>query len=237
VGRDLKFNYGYCVICEEETKFIEHSDWLRDHYMCRNCGSIPRQRALVNVLNTFFPSWKEYTVHESSPGGPTTLFFIKKCRGYSMSHYFKNAPLGQVFHGIRCEDLENMTFPDDSFDLFITQDVFEHVMDPEKAFKEINRVLKPGGSHVFTIPWYDQLPKTLQRAKMNGEEIVYLEEPNYHGNPIDSNGSLVTFDWGADFIHLIYNYAKMYTTVYLQKDRELGLEAEFLHVFISKKCY
>ncbi|EEM24564.1 Methyltransferase [Bacillus thuringiensis serovar tochigiensis BGSC 4Y1] len=128
-----------------------------------------------------------------------------------------------------------MTFQNESFDLFITQDVFEHVMEPKKAFKEIERVLKPGGAHVFTVPWYHTLPKTLQRARINKEGIEYMEEPIYHGNPIDENGALVTFDWGQDMIEYIYTHANMYTIVYLQKDRSLGLDAEFLHVFISKK--
>jgi hypothetical protein len=35
------------------------------------------------------------------------------------------------------EDLEALTFPDESFDLVITQDVFEHVLRPAKAFAEI----------------------------------------------------------------------------------------------------
>ena len=125
-----------------------------------------------------------------------------------------------------------MTFQDESFDLFITQDVFEHVMEPNKAFKEIERVLKPGGAHVFTVPWYHTLPKTLQRARINEDGIEYIEEPIYHGNPIDENGSLVTFDWGQDMIEYIYTHANMYTLVYLQKDKSLGLDAEFLHVLL-----
>ncbi len=88
---------------------------------------------------------------------------------------------------------------------------------------------------MFTVPWYHTLPKTLQRARINKEGIEYIEEPIYHGNPIDENGSLVTFDWGQDMIEYIYTHANMYTIVYLQKDRSLGLDAEFLHVFISKK--
>ncbi|OTW95586.1 SAM-dependent methyltransferase [Bacillus thuringiensis serovar cameroun] len=207
---NLKHNTGYCVICEKETTFIEHNDWLRDHYLCSTCQSIPRQRALIHVLNTFFPKWNFYNIHESSP-------------------------VGQYFQGIRCENLEDMTFPSESFDLFITQDVFEHVMTPNKAFKEIERVLKPGGAHVFTVPWYHTLTKTVQRARVNKEVIEHIEEPIYHGNPIDENGSLVTFDWGLDMIEYIYTQANMYTTVYLQKDRSLGLDAEFLHVFISTK--
>ena len=36
-------------------------------------------------------------------------------------------------------------------------------------------------------------------------------------------------------IEYIYTHANMYTLVYLQKDKSLGLDAEFLHVFISRK--
>lgn len=180
----LKHNNGYCVICEKETTFIEHNDWLRDHYLCSTCHSIPRQRALIHVLNTFFPKWDSYHIHESSPGGITTQLLIKNCKNYTYSQYFQNYPLGQYFQGIRCENLKDMT---------------------------------------------------LQRARINKEGIEYIEEPIYHGKPIDANGSLVTFDWGQDMIEYIYLHANMYTIVYLQKDRSLGLDAEFLHVFVSKK--
>ncbi|MCQ6344192.1 hypothetical protein NPM06_32650, partial [Bacillus cereus] len=73
------------------------------------------------------------------------------------------------------------------------------------------------------------------KQRLNKEVIEYIEEPIYHGNPIDENGSLVTFDCGQDMIEYIYTHTNMYTIVYLQKDRSLGLDAEFLHVFISKK--
>ena len=51
---NLKHNNGYCVICEKKATFIEHNDWLRDHYLCSTCNSIPRQRALIHALHTFF---------------------------------------------------------------------------------------------------------------------------------------------------------------------------------------
>ena len=35
-------------------------------------------------------------------------------------------------------------------------------------------------------------------------------------------------------IEYIYTHANMYTIVYLQKDRSLGLDAEFLHVLLVK---
>ena len=42
-------------------------------------------------------------------------------------------------------DVQNLDFPDDSFDMVITSCVFCSVTDPIKGFQEINRVLKPDG--------------------------------------------------------------------------------------------
>lgn len=129
-----------------------------------------------------------------------------------------------------------MTFPDNSFDLFVTSDVFEHVFEPGKAFAEINRVLKPGGLHIFTMPWIPSMKRSVRRAKLNADGTIdHLKEAQYHGNPIDAKGSLVTFDWGLDFADFIYNESGMTTTIYLEIDRKKGLDAQFLEVFVSRK--
>ncbi|MCK8489039.1 class I SAM-dependent methyltransferase [Paenibacillus sp. MBLB2552] len=229
-------NYGYCVICEKDTEFIEENPWLRDHYLCTSCKSIPRQRALINTLNEFYPEWKTMDIYESSPCGPASKFLKTKNDQYVSSHLFsEDLPSGSYVKGIRNENLERMSFGDVSFDLVITQDVFEHVMEPDKAFNEISRILRPGGAHVFTMPWYSDLEKTRRRAKKMNGEIIYLEEPQYHGNPVDAKGSLVTFDWGRDFTDFIFEHSNMQTLIYLVKDKYLGLDAEFLHVFVSRK--
>jgi len=142
---------------------------------------------------------------------------------------------GETKSGNRCENLECLTFDDNSFDLFITQDVFEHLMNPEKAFAEIARVLKPGGAHIFTVPLYSDLKKTRRRAINQKGKIVNLRKEIYHGNPIDERGSLVTVDWGLDICDLIKDYSGMATTIFLLHDKYYGLEAEFLEVFISRK--
>jgi SAM-dependent methyltransferase len=231
-----KINRGYCPICESTALFVQKDDWLRDFYICRKCNSIPRQRAIVSVLNQFFPEWKNAKIHESSPGGASSDLIKKHCSQYIPSQFFPDVPLGQLKDGMRCENLEKMTFADSSLDLVISQDVFEHVMHPADAFKDISRVLKPGGAHVFTMPWYPHLAKTVQRARQNENgAIEYLQEAVYHGNPIDVKGSLVTYDWGADFVDFVYANSGMSTTVYLAKDRTMGLDGEFLEVFISRK--
>lgn len=228
---------GYCPICEQEVRFIKKHTWLRDHYRCSKCNSIPRFRALIDTIKRFYPNWKDLVIHESSPNtGASSTFLKNGCKNYSASQYFDDVPRGDYKDGYRSEDLTALTFSDNSFDLLITQDVFEHVMEPGKAFKEIVRVLKPGGAHIFSMPWYPQLGKTRQRAKVENGKIIYLEEPVYHGNPVNrEKGSLVTFDWGQDFIDFIYKSSGMHTIVYLQHDKHKGLEAEFLEIFISRK--
>ena len=185
----LLTNSGYCCICEKQSWFVATDAWLRDSYCCRDCGTIPRQRALVEVLNTVMPDWRQLCLHESSPSIP---FLARKCAQYSYSFYFEDVEPGGVHpNGSRCENLEHLTFADESFDLFVTQDVLEHVFNPEIALREIMRVLKFGGAHVFTTPRWHQMLESRCRAKLaaNGN-VEFSLEAQYHGNPIDAKGSL-----------------------------------------------
>ncbi len=48
--------------------------------------------------------------------------------------------------------VEKMPFKDNFFDVVVCAWVLEHLSDPNKAFKEIYRVLKPGGKVIFITP-------------------------------------------------------------------------------------
>src|SRR3954470_15350172 len=41
---------GHCPVCSRTVVFVAVTDWLRDGYRCSRCDSIPRQRALIDVL-------------------------------------------------------------------------------------------------------------------------------------------------------------------------------------------
>lgn len=45
---------GRCPTCDKQANFVARNAWLRDHYLCSNCGSIPRERALMSTIETYF---------------------------------------------------------------------------------------------------------------------------------------------------------------------------------------
>ena len=51
-------------------------------------------------------------------------------------------------------DLQTISLSDNSVDVIISRSVLEHVGNPVTAYKEINRVLKPGGYFIFLTPNY-----------------------------------------------------------------------------------
>jgi len=228
-------NLGYCSICEGMTVFIETAEWFRDNYICVRCRSIPRHRALIKVLGEIFPAFRSMKIHESSPSGAASAKLKRECPDYTPTYFFPDVEPGYFHNDFRSENLERMTFANNSFDLTITQDVLEHVMNPAPAFAEIARTIKPGGAHVFTVPVFTG-KKTLVRAYEENGQIFYPEEKDYHGNPIDrEKGSLVTREWGDDLIDFISDASGLKTEVYSFNDRKYGLIAEFLDVFICRK--
>lgn len=52
---------------------------------------------------------------------------------------------GSTVCGVRHEDVSSLSFKDDSLDIIVSNDVFEHVPVPKDAFRESNRVLRTGG--------------------------------------------------------------------------------------------
>ena len=49
-------------------------------------------------------------------------------------------------------DGDTLPFPSDSFDAVVMIEVIEHVVDKERLFREVNRVLRPGGKLLVTTP-------------------------------------------------------------------------------------
>ncbi|HVI93307.1 MAG TPA: class I SAM-dependent methyltransferase [Anaeromyxobacter sp.] len=190
-------------------------------------------------IERFFPAWERLAIHESSPvvrGASVKL--ARRCAGYSASQYYPDAPLGTVPTGksFRNENLEKLTFPDGAFDLFVTQDVVEHLLDPPRAFAEIARVLRPGGAHVFSVPLVSkERPSRIAADRDATGAVVHHLPPEYHGNPVDGSGALVTRHWGFDICDHIYAASGLTTTIVHIDDLSHGIRAEYVEILISRK--
>ncbi len=74
-------------------------------------------------------------------------------KNYVCSEYFGNDyQCGEYVNNVQHQDLMNLSFPDQSFDLIISADVFEHIPDPYQAHREVFRVLKPGDAISSPFP-------------------------------------------------------------------------------------
>ena len=230
-------NDGYCPCCEQQTRFVADQTWFRDHYICTKCGCIPRERALMLCIEKFYPKWREAIIHESSPVvRGATLRIMKQAPGYFSSQFFPGVELGSVHKGSRCENLEKLTLADESVDLHITQDVLEHIFDPEAAFREIARTLRPGGMHIFTVPIVNKERPTETCARLHADGTVeHLMEPEYHGNPVSDEGSLVTRRWGYDICEFIHRSCGLFTEMVYLDTLENGIRAEYIEILITRK--
>jgi SAM-dependent methyltransferase len=108
---------------------------------------------------------------------------LRDNKSYKMSSYLPDQPLGllkdQDIYNI---DLQKMSFPDMSFDIILTSDVMEHVRRFDAANREIFRCLKPGGAHIFTVPFHDPEPWTRTLVDTSSGDDIYLEPPQLHGD-------------------------------------------------------
>jgi len=194
---------------------------------------------MMRVIKECFPDFRKLSIHESSPGGRGVSTRLKnECTNYSFSHYFADTPPGEINKktNAQCENLEKMTFADKSFDLFITQDVMEHIFNPQAAFREIARVLRPGGAHIFTAPLVNKWRQTQTRASLREDgQIAHHMEPEYHGNPVDPEGSLMTINWGYDIANFISTSASMPTIIVQIDDIDSGIRAEYIEVLVSRR--
>jgi SAM-dependent methyltransferase len=231
---------GYCPICETDAEFHAHQEWYRDSLICQNCsgGSFPRERALALVLNETRPNWRAMDIHESSAADRgISRKLAAGAPGYVSSQYFPDAPFGSVVGNFRNEDLENLTFDDENFDITITLDVMEHIYHPDRVFREIHRTLRTGGIYICTFPVRKDQTRPWERRferQENGTRID-LKEPEFHGNPVSDEGSIVTIDWGYDLHQQIPQWAPFDVRVHRFADAAHGILGEYTEVIVCRK--
>ena len=209
---------GVCTSCVSAVDFVvaldgawESPDGLlvpnwRDYLRCPQCQLNGRQRAVAGLITEWAcdaPNKDTLTAYMMEQVSPLHAWALRTVPwvGWTGSEYLgPNRVGGTPVDGVRHENAEALSFADSSFDLVVSCDVLEHVNDPVAAFREIARVLRPGGTAILTFPMDPNLDDNQRRAEIADGRVRHLMPAVYHGNPLSPKGSLVFTDFGWEVL-------------------------------------
>ena len=205
-----------CTVCGHTGYLRREEQSIRETYRCGGCGASLRYREQARLILNHFSregsghladlaaesEFQNLKIYEPGLIGPFRKFF-QKLPHYHTSYFWDDVEPGESREGVQCQDLMNLTYEDDSFDLVLSSDIFEHVRKPFVGFKEVNRVLKPGGYHIFSIPLQGPMRSTtVYRVDTSGPEDVFVLPKHYHSAPMGGK-SLVYTDFGEDMTKIM----------------------------------
>lgn len=144
INSKSKYKYD-CPICGYHGPFMNKNNRLRAK--CPKCGELERARMAMMVINQIYDDEKasKTDVLHVSPENFLRKHFKKKYKSYISSDLYRQ----DVDHQF---DIQNIPYPDNSFDLVFASHVLEYVKNDRQALKEIKRVLKPEGLAFLPVP-------------------------------------------------------------------------------------
>jgi GT2 family glycosyltransferase/2-polyprenyl-3-methyl-5-hydroxy-6-metoxy-1,4-benzoquinol methylase len=246
-GRTSFTAEGFCVPCNQTVSFLvdmlsggqrsgqrKDDHWIpnwRERLECPLCHMINRQRLIATLVSQHLKMLNSSGAKVYFMEQVTVIYnWAKKafpdCQIVGSEYLGHEYPGGAIVKGIRHEDIMALSFEDSSIDLIVSNDVFEHVPNPDRAFSECVRVLRPGGVMLATIPFHSNTDASVTRATLNSNGLTHLMPPMYHGNPVSADGSLVFTDFGWDILSLMRSegFSDVWLEIYASKDfGHLGL--------------
>jgi len=227
---------------------IEHKiGVLRETLQCNQCIGPMRQRFLAVALLTYlnarwtsqYGSIAELAAHGlgglqilDSDNFSAISKILRNAGGYTRCSYLPSLPFGSRLEpNYFNEDLQQLSFPDASFDVVLTSDVMEHVRDCDSAHREIYRVLASGGAYIFTVPFDSNSEEDIQLVDTSTDHDVYLRPRQIHGDPL-SGGILAYRVFGRRLIRNLESLGFEVEFHLLQQPMHLIIDGD---VFIARK--
>ncbi len=220
----------FCNICGGRSLLVRTEKTKRIGSRCLRCHSTCNHRGIHLVLEKIFykdlSKLADTNIYEISAHGALYKFYKKYEKNLDYTFYYSEFldgwVSGETYNGIRCEDVQDLTFENNFFQLITSTELMEHVEDDYKSFKEIYRVLKAGGYYIFTVPLNTSNKKTVIRAiRDKNDEVKNILPPEYHGDPV--LGDKGAFTWR--------NYS---STEILEVLKQAGFVAHIENIFLKE---
>lgn len=197
-GRTI--NWRESLVCDGSPSGIVRRIFGRHVAGCRlNC----RQRLSLDVLEQLMDGLPDASIYIAEQLSATAKALRARYARFTSSEFLNEDCKGGAIdpRGVRHEDLTSLSFSDNSFDALLALDVLEHIADYKGALSELHRVLRPGGKLIATAPFAIESNQHVVRATIDkGGAIQHLLPPEYHGDPLNSNGVLCFYYFGWDFL-------------------------------------
>ena len=195
---EFQFLKSQCPLCNSH--FLVKLNNSETGVRCISCQAGVVQMSIIMAVQKYAKDLNSLDAYELSSGGPVVTFLKENTGSLTLSEYYDDVNPGEIKGGVLCQDVQALTFNDNVFDLCTSTEVFEHVPDDMRGFQEIFRILKKQGVMIFTVP-INLAGVTLQRAIIENNELVHLEEPEYHDDAIRGQGKVLAYrTYGTDIV-------------------------------------
>lgn len=162
---DFRVGPVYCPCCERSSLcFRTTGSPPRAHARCGWCGALERDRLSVHFLRHELALTSAPRVLHFAPDRGLMRFFGAIP---DVDYVTCDAKPGRAQ---RVEDIQSLSFADDSFDLIYCSHVLEHVIDDKKALREMARVSRPGAPVIVLVPQDRELETTDEDLSLNASE-------------------------------------------------------------------
>ncbi|MFH1742536.1 MAG: methyltransferase domain-containing protein [bacterium] len=163
------------------------------HIELHHWWAIARRKIILTVLNHYVPRISSQRVLDLGIGSGVMLTHLDSfgqiigCDPERAALNFVNTRFREDSNSTREEGTENfplvqgqaqhLPFQNESLDLITSLDVLEHIVDDETVLREIERVLRPGGTACVAVPMYPWL--------WGNEDLISHHVRRYRGGELE----------------------------------------------------
>jgi 2-polyprenyl-3-methyl-5-hydroxy-6-metoxy-1,4-benzoquinol methylase len=230
---DFKVDYNFSYISNNQRVL----NW-RERLVCPSCGMNNRVRAAIHFLKEIIKPQPRFSIYISEQNTDLYNRLKKDYPNLIGSEYLgHDIPWGgNNENGIRNEDITKLSFSDDSFDLALSFEVFDHVSDYKKAFSESFRILKKNGTLLFSVPFNKNSKKNQVRTQVEStDEITHTLPKEYLGNQLSKQGGLSFYQFGWEVLNDLRAAGFVETETIFVWSKEYGYYGGEQIFFVAKK--